>query len=45
MNRESWSSAKASFEAAAKFDDNRQSAEQYIKYLEARKQQVEALRS
>lgn len=45
MNRESWKAARASFEAAARFDDSKKSAQQYKKYLEARKQQLEALRS
>jgi tetratricopeptide (TPR) repeat protein len=45
MNRESWNAARASFEAATRFDDTRKSAEQYLKYLEARRQQLEALRS
>jgi len=45
MNREKWKAAKASFTAAAKFDDTKKSATQYKKYLEARKQQLEALRS
>ena len=45
MNNESWSGARRSFEAAMRFDDTRKTAEQYLKYLEARKQQVDALRS
>ena len=31
--------------AAAKFDESKTSAEQYVRYLEARRRQVEALRS
>ncbi|MEE2664994.1 MAG: hypothetical protein VX681_12835, partial [Myxococcota bacterium] len=45
MNRESWKGARASFDAAARFDNSKKSAEQYRKYLEARKQQLEVLRS
>ena len=45
MNREMWKSATASFDAAEKFDDQQVSASQYKRYLQARKQQLEALRS
>ena len=45
MNRERWQSARASFEAAEKFESSKSSASQYKRYLEQRKQQVEALRN
>ena len=45
MNLERWKAARASFRAAEKFDASKKSASQYVRYLEARKQQVEALRS
>jgi tetratricopeptide (TPR) repeat protein len=45
MNLERWKSARSSFLAAEKFEESKKSASQYVRYLEARKQQVEALRS
>ena len=45
MNLERWKSARSSFKAAEKFEESKKSASQYVRYLEARKQQVEALRS
>ena len=45
MNREHWDGARASFAAAQKYDDTKKAAAQYKKYLEARKDQLERLRS
>lgn len=45
MNLERWKAARTSFKAAAKFEESKTSAEQYVRYLEARRRQVEALRS